>query len=109
MRSTFDLLTKEAYCSPAHLYLALQYERLGYPDLAAGAAYKALLLKDAIDGPAEEYHDQATESMQTIVDSQPEAERKHLLGYQENVASNDEVAQMTEIQLWMHFLYAPIM
>ena len=109
MRATFDLLSKEAYCSPAYIYLAIQYQRLGYPDLAAGSAYKALLLKDALDEPAEEYHDQATESMQVVVDSQPEERRKRLLDSQTNNLSNDEDAQMTEVQLWMQHHYAPMM
>jgi hypothetical protein len=109
VRATFDLLSKEAYCSPVYIYLAGLYERLGYPDLAAGSAYKALLLKDAIDEPAEEYHDQATESMQVVVESQPKEKRKRLLDSQTNDVSNDEDAQMTEVQLWMHYHYAPMM
>jgi hypothetical protein len=109
VRATFDLLTKEPYCSPAHIYLAIQYGRLGYPDLAAGSTYKALLLKDAIDEPSEEYHDQAIESMQVIVESQPEEARKRLLDLQANIASYDEDAKMTEAQLWMNFHYAPMM
>jgi hypothetical protein len=88
---------------------------LGYPDLAAGSAYKALLLKDAIDEPSEEYHDQANEAMQSIVESQPDEERKRLQDWQANSESRDEnglreqVADMSEVQLWMYMHYAPIM
>ena len=32
---------------------------MGYPDLAAGAAYKALLLADAIADESDEFHDAA--------------------------------------------------
>ncbi|KAF1827134.1 uncharacterized protein K489DRAFT_405869 [Dissoconium aciculare CBS 342.82] len=115
VRTTFDLLKREPYCSPVHIYLATQYARLGYPDLAAGSAYKALLLKDAIDEPSEEYHDQANEAMQSIVESQPDEERKRLQDWQANSESRDEdglreqVADMSEVQLWMYMHYAPIM
>ncbi|PNS21470.1 GTPase-activating protein gyp3 [Sphaceloma murrayae] len=35
------------------------YSRLGYPDLAVGAAYKALLLVDAIEDDCDEFHREA--------------------------------------------------
>lgn len=49
------------YSIPLRLQLARAYQALGYPDLAAGDAYRALLLIDEAvqDG---EYHDQAIEA-----------------------------------------------
>ncbi|KAM4054699.1 SET domain-containing protein [Hirsutella rhossiliensis] len=47
------------------LYLerAVVYSDLGYPDLAAGDAYRALLLADEVANEGFEYHDQALESL----------------------------------------------
>jgi hypothetical protein len=51
-----------AYNIDNRLGLAAAYEYLGYPDLAAGEAYKALLLIDeALDEDAE-FHDEAIEA-----------------------------------------------
>ena len=56
-------LTEELYQSPynASLYLARAecYQTLGFPDLAAGDAYKALLLTDEATDESGEYHEQA--------------------------------------------------
>ncbi|RSL74207.1 hypothetical protein BHE90_015630 [Fusarium euwallaceae] len=48
------------------LYLerAVVHSDLGYPDLAAGDAYRALLLADEVLNEGFEYHDQALESLQ---------------------------------------------
>jgi hypothetical protein len=43
------------------------YRHLGYPDLAAGAAYKALLLVDAIDDESDEFHDAAVGDLDEYV------------------------------------------
>jgi hypothetical protein len=47
------------------LYLerAVVYSNLGYPDLAAGDAYRALLLVDEVENDGYEYHEQALESL----------------------------------------------
>ncbi|PHH83010.1 hypothetical protein CDD83_3086 [Cordyceps sp. RAO-2017] len=47
------------------LYLerAVVYSDLGYPDLAAGDAYRALLLADEVANEGFEYHEQALESL----------------------------------------------
>lgn len=47
------------------LYLerAVVYSDLAYPDLAAGDAYRALLLTDEVADEGFEYHEQATESL----------------------------------------------
>ena len=54
--------TPERPYSISHrLALAKAYENLGYPDLAAGDAYKALLLVDEIAEEGE-YYDEALEA-----------------------------------------------
>ena len=59
-------LTKQMLANPysAQIYLkrALCYEHLGFPDLAAGDAYKALLLIDEIQDPSGQYHVRALEA-----------------------------------------------
>ncbi|KAK5990205.1 hypothetical protein PT974_08471 [Cladobotryum mycophilum] len=63
-----QLLTEGLDSLPYDLILYLEraavYSDLGYPDLAAGDAYRALLLTDEIDNDGFEYHDQALESLQ---------------------------------------------
>ncbi|KAL8739845.1 MAG: hypothetical protein Q9190_007390 [Brigantiaea leucoxantha] len=63
-----DALTRDLLSDPynPHLYLdrALQYESLAYPDLAAGDAYRALLLTDEIADESGEYHSQATHALE---------------------------------------------
>ena len=59
-------LTLQLIESPynARLYLARArcYQDLGFPDLAAGDAYKALLLTDEAQDDSGEYHGQALEA-----------------------------------------------
>lgn len=52
---------------------------LGYADLAAGAAYKALLLSDALDNEAEEYHEEASNSLKAVIQQQPLEERIQII------------------------------
>lgn len=70
-------LTQELHASPYDIILflkrALVYSDLGYPDLAAGDAYRALLLTDEIRNDGFEFHLVASESLAkyangTIVD-----------------------------------------
>lgn len=57
--------TPEQPYSIAHrLNLARAYKNLGYPDLAAGDAYKALILVDELVEEGE-YHDEALEAART--------------------------------------------
>ncbi|KAG6119124.1 hypothetical protein E4U13_007969 [Claviceps humidiphila] len=46
-----------------YLQRAVVYSNLAYPDLAAGDAYKALLLTDEVCNAGFEYHEQAMESL----------------------------------------------
>jgi hypothetical protein len=51
------------------------YLLLGYPDLAAGSAYKALLLTDAVRDDSDEYHDPAETrllAMERALENDPE-------------------------------------
>ena len=67
-------LTEQLCQTPydARLYLdrAIIHEELGFPDLAAGDAYKALLLTDEAQDGSGEYHEQALEAVSAYRSSQ---------------------------------------
>ncbi|ERT00765.1 mynd domain containing protein [Sporothrix schenckii 1099-18] len=58
-----DKLAESAYDIFLYLSRAAVYADLAYPDLAAGDAYRALLLTDEISDESFEYHDQTQEAM----------------------------------------------
>ena len=55
-------LLERPYSSFLYIERAWCYEEAGYPDLATGDAYRALLLTDEVTGEYEEYHEQALET-----------------------------------------------
>ncbi|MCJ1272372.1 hypothetical protein MMC21_000158 [Puttea exsequens] len=61
-------LTTQLGLSPYNASLYLQraacHEKLGYPDLAAGDAYRALLLTDEVADEGGEYHEVAVEALE---------------------------------------------
>ncbi|KAK3990622.1 HAD-like domain-containing protein [Cladorrhinum sp. PSN332] len=57
-------LTNSPYDLFLYLDRAVVYSHLGYPDLAAGDAYRALLLADEVRDESFEYHEQAKEALQ---------------------------------------------
>ena len=59
-----DLTPDRPYSILHRLDLATAYKKLGYPDLAAGDAYKALLLADEVADETE-YHEEALEAAQS--------------------------------------------
>lgn len=76
-----DAIASDPYNLVLHIYLGLHYFCAGYPDLAVGAAYKALLLCDAVEDEAEEYHEQATASLEQIFPLQSPAERQQIVDW----------------------------
>lgn len=60
---------EEPYSISSRLRLSKAYQALGYPDLAAGDAYKALILVDEVLDEGE-YHDEALEAARTDVISE---------------------------------------
>lgn len=58
-----DQLGQSPYNAETYLERALFHEELGFPDLAAGDAYRALLLTDDILDESGEYHVLATEAI----------------------------------------------
>lgn len=59
-----DLLAESPYDLIRHVERAVVYSNLGYPDLAAGDAYRALLLTDEVRNESFEYHDQAVHALE---------------------------------------------
>ncbi|KAG8627319.1 hypothetical protein KVT40_004802 [Elsinoe batatas] len=51
-------LDRLPYSPQLYVEISDIYAKLGYPDLAVGAAYKALLLTDAIEDDTDEYHEE---------------------------------------------------
>lgn len=58
-----DGLANSPYDLILYLQRAVLYSNLGYPDLAAGDAYRALLLTDEVRNDSFEYHERAVESL----------------------------------------------
>ncbi|KAH6878176.1 hypothetical protein BKA58DRAFT_90111 [Alternaria rosae] len=67
--SSQEATLEEPYSISSRLRLAKAYKALGYPDLAAGDAYKALILVDEVLDEGE-YHDEALEAARTDVISE---------------------------------------
>ncbi len=73
-------LTLALFESPYNLILYLQravvHSDLGYPDLAAGDAYRALLLTDEVRDESFEYHERALESLRPYSADDPASLRR---------------------------------
>ena len=75
LQEACELVNHDPYCMPLHLFIGIEYLGLGYPDLAAGATYKALLLVDALSDESDEYHEVATNALQSISQDLPPKKR----------------------------------
>ncbi|KAH8781494.1 hypothetical protein F5883DRAFT_600121 [Diaporthe sp. PMI_573] len=64
-----ELLGESPYDLIRYLQRAVVYSNLGYPDLAAGDAYRALLLTDEVRNESFEYHDQAIRALEPYLSS----------------------------------------
>lgn len=64
-----DSITGSPYDAIPYLGRAETHAKLGYPDLAAGDAYRALLLVDEVQDESGEYHEQALEALEKHLSS----------------------------------------
>ena len=64
--NTAHIREKPYDCDP-YIRRAACYEKLGYPDLAAGDAYRALLLTDEVLDESGEWHELAVEALESTV------------------------------------------
>jgi hypothetical protein len=76
-----EAVQKNPYSGSKRLKLAEGYLSNGYPDLAAGEAYMALLLYDEIENPESEYHDSSilTVVLDMIYDCNNEIDEESLI------------------------------
>ncbi|KAI9839128.1 MAG: hypothetical protein M1819_003121 [Sarea resinae] len=86
-------LTDQLYQSPydilVYLSRANAYERLGYPDLAAGDAYRALLLTDEVQDESGEYHEEVTAALRGVLKSGEEGSGVYAKGDGERRVKED--------------------
>lgn len=107
-------LDEYQYCLPLYILLAQKFLCLGYPDLAAGESYKALLLADAIQDGSDEVHDQAFEALHNLVLQHPVVERIQLLkneiidGLENSIHESQEADEGIDVEVgvWLrkHYL-----
>ncbi|KAM0796151.1 hypothetical protein BDR22DRAFT_812437, partial [Usnea florida] len=65
-RNSYTLhIAENPYNCEAYLQRAACYDKLGYPDLAAGDAYRALLLTDELLDESGEWHELAVEALES--------------------------------------------
>lgn len=60
-----EQLDNNPYNLDTYIQIASVYNDLAFPDLAAGATYKALLLLDACQDESDDYHEDALEALLT--------------------------------------------
>lgn len=90
-----DLLTinqeiqTNSYLPNNYLFRAEWYEANGFPDLAAGDVYKALLLTDELRDESSEYHEQVLKAVELSTDiSYSHCERKVIDGSASVISAN---------------------
>ena len=105
-----------------HLYLSIAdcYSDLGYPDLAVGAAYKALLLADALEDDCDEYYESAFNAVVEFVSTQDRGTRLQVLDkhaeLREGVELDDSKStdqtmpqpEEDEVMIWVHEHFLPM-
>ena len=75
-----NCIEQDPFCLPTYVDNSQRYLQLGYPDLAAGEAYKALLLADAVRDEGDEYHQPAVNAMNDDLDNLSSRERTIAFG-----------------------------
>lgn len=117
LRELFARLSKSPYSIELYISLSQSYAELGYPDLAAGAVYKSLLLIDAIldeDEYVEEAGDAVSEHIQSqtydvrfeVLKDHPELRTSLRQASTDDEASSSEPNE-EEILVWVRERYAP--
>ncbi|KAF7191290.1 hypothetical protein HII31_07313 [Pseudocercospora fuligena] len=115
LEEALDYVVEDPYSLPLYLFIAVQYLDLGYPDLAAGSAYKALLLADALDDDSEEFHEEASSSLKFTIQGQALEERIKIIrnamdaGLEHASDADLDPALDVEIALWLKTHYRLIM
>ncbi|KAK0269890.1 hypothetical protein LTR35_014566 [Friedmanniomyces endolithicus] len=100
------------YLLPIRLLTSQKYLQLGYPDLAAGEAYKALLLCDAVCDTSDEYHPMAAPQLRDFILQLPRTERIRQLTCDPKCVTElptGPPAEVMDIELdiWVRYHYLP--
>lgn len=117
LRDLSTRLSESPYSIEIYVTLAQSYAELGYPDLAAGAVYKGLLLIDAILDE-DEYSEEASAAVSDSIRSHTDELRSEVLKDHPDLrtslrqASPDGVASLSEpteeeVMVWVRERYAP--
>ena len=115
------MLEEWPYSIELYLAIAKSYASLGYPDLAVGAAYKALLLVDALEDDCDEYHEDTYDSLSELISSQDRATRLRMLekhpdlradieskGFGTVIDGESPQPEPEEVMVWVHERYLPM-
>lgn len=110
-QQTRQIIQKYPYGIPLHVFLAQQYSYLAYPDLAAGASYKALLLVDASQDEDDEYHDQALDTFNVLMSDLASEEERQVFhaSHVKSCTQDDHREDCRVIQSVLSSHYLPIM
>lgn len=113
-------IAEQPYSISLRLQVAELYRALAFPDLAAGEAYRALLLVDEVLDESGEYHEQAVEDIQEEIAAKPASFRfclaqKHsdrflelsqrLSDFQHSEGKCDVEVEEEEASLWAQTLW----
>ncbi|KAK3674870.1 long-chain fatty acid transporter fat1 [Recurvomyces mirabilis] len=105
-------MDEHAYLTPLRLVLSQKYLQIGYPDLAAGEAYKALLLCDAVQDTSDEYHGSAASQLRELIQQIPLVQRisllkGELLGDRQTAYREPDEDMDVEVDIWVREQYLP--
>ncbi|KAK5701493.1 hypothetical protein LTR97_004308 [Elasticomyces elasticus] len=113
MHETFSHGIYDGYVIPSRIVLSQKYLQLGYPDLAAGEAYKALMLCDSVRDPADIYHGDVVSQLHKLIPQIPLVERIRQLkldveGEKAPPTSRAPGEDMdVEVDVWCRYHYLP--
>ena len=104
-------IQNQPYCLPLYILLAQFYSCLAYPDLATGAAYKALLLSDAVQNEGDEYHELAVHSLSDLMSSLASDEERQAFyaGSTISLSQDDAEDIPYRLQSILTQIYLPLM
>jgi hypothetical protein len=105
-----ERLRDAPYSIEVRIKLARAYKLLGYPDLAVGEAYKALLLIDEVLEEGGEYHEEALDAailtIKSLVRTGVDRNSAHVGDHENGLASTDveslgdSVVTDEEVEVW---------
>lgn len=86
---TQEYLQDHPYCLASYIRISEHFRQLGFPDVAAGAAYKALLLADAIEDESDEYYEAANSDLSEFLLTLPADHEYRHCGASQDTSTGD--------------------